>query len=158
MDPRLLLLAGQDSGESLLPSPPRWIGPWSSDGETIAFVVGEYGADPKVCRPPDTGLSNRVEYPPFDDAIELQTTADGLRLRDGPSAESPGLECLPLGAVVTVTAGTMPCPEIWEGVDGCSPGWDEAHVETGRYWFHVRTAAGNEGWIDSRSVDWASED
>ena len=97
-------------------------------------------------------LEARVQRPPFSDEVRLRVTGtvEHLNLRAGPSADDAKIGEIPEGDAVVVTDGVGPCG----GPEGCSVVGD-SELPGERWWLHVRTEDGLEGWAASDFLDWA---
>jgi hypothetical protein len=101
-------------------------------------------------------LEARVQTPPFSDEVRLRVTGTvtHLNLRAEPSADAQLIgEILEGEAVLVVDAlgeAAVPCG----GNEGCSVAYD-SELPGERWWLHVRTEDGAEGWAASEFLDWA---
>ncbi len=117
---------------------------WGSSGNEVQFSTphfGHHGAG-------GCGLGVtpplKIEFPPFDDDIHLKVAADGdcLNLRDLPATTATVITCLPDGTSLTVTEVESDSYMITVSLFGGA-------------FTHVRTDAGQEGWVSSEFLDWA---
>ena len=130
---------------------------WGASSELLRFSsIPPFGSDfgPGGLSMPN--LEARVHSPPFPDQVRLRVsgTVTHLNLRAEPLVDSDLVAEIPEGEAVVVVnavgAAAGPCG----GSEGCSVTFDTL-LPGERWWLHVRTAAGLEGWAASDFLDWA---
>ena len=132
---------------------------WVRDGSEVFFarsIAG--GRDFGACGTSTGGLPAHVEYPPFSDEVRLEVsgTADHLNLREAPWTSGAKIDELPEGSEVTVTNDdTDVAREYCNGSRACSVTHDRDLPYGERWWLHMRTEDGTEGWAASDYRDWA---
>ena len=132
---------------------------WVEDGTEVFFARSiDRGRDFGACGASAGGLPTRIEYPPFSDEVRLRVTGkiSHLNLRAAPLTAGRRIAELPEGSEVIVTDDeTEIARKYCNGSRACSVTWDPDLPYGERWWLHVRTEDGIEGWAASEYLDWA---
>ena len=101
-------------------------------------------------------LPPKIEFPPFSDEIAFRVARTGscLRLREEPGEESRVLRCLPDGARLLFAERDAEAGEAERHTGSPHPSLAETGSEwPWRWWVHVRTEDGAEGWVSHDYLD-----
>jgi hypothetical protein len=167
-EPNILLHDGQLLTLDGTALSPAWgIGRWqltdpndtmgfSADGSEVRYVkVVPPGRDWAVYVWRNGHLPGLLQHPPFTDTLPFTVEAggDGLRLRASPTMDAQILVTLPDGTRGVVTSDA---PEQYGFETSAVPdaGLDPPFEER-QWWIHIRTEAGQEGWVAAEFLDWA---
>jgi len=124
---------------------------WGLRGNEVRIGL-KYGGRGGIACPP-VNLPPHIERPPFIEAAALKVATSGMDcidLRNEPSATATALQCLPSGTPLTTSpySGSKPTSAYLSAVATAE------ELGTPRIWLHVRTVAGQEGWVLRDYVTW----
>ena len=130
---------------------------WGASSELLRFSsIPPFGRDfgPGGLSMPN--LEARVQSPPFPDELRLRVsgTVTHLNLRAEPLVDSDLVAEIPEGEAVVVVDAVGEAAGPCGSSEGCSVTFDTLSPGE-RWWLHVRTATGLEGWAASDFLDWA---
>jgi hypothetical protein len=143
-----------DRSGALVRSAPRDLGwyryAWGADDGEVSYTIPILdGFDTARCAATDLGLPPRIEIPPFDDRIFLRVApiSTCLNLRDAPDPDGASRACLPAGTTLQLT-DNLDAAQYCNSTAKCSIAinFDADFDALDRYWIHVRTPDGLEGW------------